>query len=359
MGTNPRGRPTKGRTWPQQSGRSGVWVGVLALLGIVAFFPTALATNVVDFCPHLPRDGPVLRRVACRPARRGGDVHRLPRRRRTACAVRPQVRRTRRGQVALPRRHNLPPSDASRSPQRTLHALSQHSPPTTEGGFSHKIHAEKGTCATCHPATGHDVTAAKLQAAGIFNASVKRTALPGEFATVDGGQANIKGHKKVPCSRCHDMAKTGCARCHKPKSGTKHPWKGECTQCHETGNEFAFKHPTSTTAQSAMSPGTSTSSPYRGSCDACKTCHPTPGDDWKFSHPGASRRLRELPQAASKALCRSVLAVPPSVRAPPGSFSHPAGRGALMESPAVRKLPPQELHLGAYCTCHGGKAPND
>jgi mono/diheme cytochrome c family protein len=40
-------------------------------------------------------------------------------------------------------------------------------PETTEDGFPHGKHVDKGTCAGCHPDTGHVVTPAALKAAGI------------------------------------------------------------------------------------------------------------------------------------------------------------------------------------------------
>ncbi len=82
----------------------------------------------VHLLPDLPRDDPVLRRVACRPARQDRRVHRLSRGRRASGAVRPQVRGTRRGEVARTRGHVVPSRAAAERPQQALHSLPQDAP---------------------------------------------------------------------------------------------------------------------------------------------------------------------------------------------------------------------------------------
>jgi hypothetical protein len=174
---------------------------------------------------------------------------------------------------------------------------------------------------------------------------------------VNAGSANIKGHKKVECSRCHDMTKTGCGRCHQPKPGTKHPWKGDCTQCHEATGKFAFKHPTSTDCAKCHKPSDKHFKPVSGKLGECKSCHPTPGGDWKFSHPG------------SNADCTSCHKPPAGHYAdqcsqchhrPGGSwkFSHPSSGEHSWKSQPCAKCHPKN-YTSAYCTCHGGNAPGD
>jgi hypothetical protein len=174
---------------------------------------------------------------------------------------------------------------------------------------------------------------------------------------VDGGTANIKGHVKVGCSRCHDMGKTGCARCHKPTSAAKHPWKGDCTQCHEAGVKFVFRHPPSTDCSTCHKPGPKHFKPASGTLGECKECHPTPGGSWKFSHPGP------------RADCTGCHAPPAGHFAgrcsdchhkPGGSwtFSHPsAGKHSWQGQPCATCHP--KSYSVAYCTCHGGSAPRD
>ncbi|TLM84746.1 MAG: hypothetical protein FDZ75_07400, partial [Actinobacteria bacterium] len=107
-------------------------------------------------------------------------------------------------------------------------------------GFPHALHAEKGTCAQCHVDAGHDVTAAALTQAGVYDPNANPARLGGKLATVGAGSANLPGHVPVSCSRCHDMRKTPCSACHEPP----HKRRGECSTCHATGKTFRFRHPT-------------------------------------------------------------------------------------------------------------------
>ena len=214
-------------------------------------------------------------------------------------------------------------------------------PKETDGGFSHEIHAEKGSCATCHSATGHDVTVEALKAAGIFNASAESTTKPGQFATVDGGAANIEGHVQVPCSRCHDMAKTGCPRCHKTDSA-KHPWTGDCTECHKAGEKFAFTHPGAGDCERCHALGDKHFKPASGKLPACKTCHTATSGDVEVQSPEQPRRLHRLPHGTGEALRGAVLGVPPPDRSYV-EVQAPGARRALLEGSTVRDVPSQLL----------------
>ncbi len=126
-------------------------------------------------------------------------------------------------------------------------------------GFSHEAHAKAGPCELCHATTGHDVTAEALRAAGVYNAqnAALRARSTGAVAVANGGKANVAGHPAVECSRCHDMAATGCPACHKPP----HEPRGDCQQCHKPGPKFAFAHPATQMEGWQKIP--------------CKKCHPT------------------------------------------------------------------------------------
>jgi hypothetical protein len=127
--------------------------------------------------------------------------------------------------------------------------------------FSHPLHAKQAPCATCHATTGHDVSVQALRAAGIYNADnaalrARARASTNASATPGAGRANVAGHVAVVCSRCHDMAATGCPACHTPP----HEPRGDCLQCHKPGPRFTFAHPP-TQMENWQS-------------IACKKCHP-------------------------------------------------------------------------------------
>ncbi len=147
--------------------------------------------------------------------------------------------------------------------------------------FDHALHADRGSCATCHAAVGHDVTVAALQAARIYSGRVPATPSvdASTLAVVDGGQANLSGHVKVTCSRCHIMANTPCSACHKPK----HEPRGACATCHAPGAKFVFAHPKNRTDCE-----TCHKRPAKHSAGACTTCHAV-GTSWAFKHPSSSK----------------------------------------------------------------------
>lgn len=100
-------------------------------------------------------------------------------------------------------------------------------------GFNHDAHALQGTCEACHADTGHQVTSDALKAVNAFNPQVTPPALTTSVAKVGSGVANVPGHVSVMCTRCHDLKKTGCQRCH-PKPA-KHKQTGACETCHQAG----------------------------------------------------------------------------------------------------------------------------
>jgi nitrate/TMAO reductase-like tetraheme cytochrome c subunit len=223
--------------------------------------------------------------------------------------------------------------------------------------FSHDLHASKATCQQCHSTTGHDVTAADLKAAGVYNASVEVTRPAFEVATVNGGNANIPGHVTVVCSRCHDMAKTGCAACHTPPK--EHPAQAagkSCSLCHAAGAKFAFRHPPAS-ASCAECHKAPARHPANAQGKACVVCHRKAGGSWKFTHPGLKADCQTCHQPPAKH------SGPPCVSChrKPGvtwAFSHPgAGEHSATSFPCVKCHPSGPPRV--YCTCHKGNPPRD
>jgi len=184
-------------------------------------------------------------------------------------------------------------------------------------GFSHADHAKRGECVMCHSTVGHNVSVASLKDAGVYNAITKQAFDTTKTAVVDGGKANLAGHKSVPCSRCHDMAASKCSECHKPRhidrgkdctvchapgekfvfvhpvrndcgtchkpTNAKHTWKGECTTCHQSGPGVDFKatHPADAGCESCHP------RPAKHRAGECSSCHKNTGANWAFAHPGS------------------------------------------------------------------------
>lgn len=193
-------------------------------------------------------------------------------------------------------------------------------------GFDHATHAGSGPCIQCHATTGHTVSAASLKAAGVYSGDTSQgaSADASTTAVVDGGKANLSGHKPVACSRCHVMAQTACSACHKPK----HVARGACATCHETGGEFEFTHPTDRTDCQTCHKTSATHTTIKAEC---VECHQEAGEAWTFGHPG---------QASD---CESCHARPVNHRAGNCSSCHAAGTTWAFRHPGS----------GASCTsCH-------
>ena len=333
-----------------------VWIAVVAVLGIVAFFPVAIATDRSTFCRTCHEMVPYYDAWAAGPHAQDAQCVEchvdpgLPARFAHKFVALGEVVAHFSGDTSFPRA--TPPDVPDARCIRCHDAL----PKTTDRGFSHEVHAEKGQCVTCHAATGHDVTTEALKAAGIFNASVETTTKPGEFATVDGGAANIKGHIKVACSRCHDMAKTGCPRCHKTDSA-KHPWKGDCTECHKAGEKFAFTHPGAADCERCHKPGDKHFKPASGKLAACKTCHTETSGDWKFNHPNSRADCAGCHKAPAKHYAGQCSECHHRT-GDTWDFRHPAIEEHSWKGQPCATCHPK-TYTEAYCTCHGGNAPKD
>jgi len=212
--------------------------------------------------------------------------------------------------------------------------------------FDHSRHAKDRQCVDCHADAGHKVDATDLSEAGILNAGIVRVARASENSTavVDGGSANIPGHVPVACSRCHDMAKTGCSNCHTPKHQETGPAEktAYCQTCHAAGAQFVFKHPANDPNCAACHQPPTTEHDFTGECT---DCHVQEGASWKFDHTGRANcenchqaPVKHRPGACSK--CHQP--------GPKFTFKHP---GSKSECTACHTRPAQH-RAGACATCH-------
>ncbi len=177
-------------------------------------------------------------------------------------------------------------------------------------------------------------------------------------------------------------------------NAAKHPWKGDCAQCHQPGEKFTFTHPSSTDCQECHTPGEKHFRPVSGPLPPCKTCHPTTGSSWKFSHPGSGAdcvTCHKPPANHYPGACPpchqqvgdtwafshpEATADCASCHTPPANhyegqcsachhrqgvswkFSHPSSGEHSWKSRACKTCHPKS-YTAAYCTCHGGNAPRD
>jgi hypothetical protein len=206
-------------------------------------------------------------------------------------------------------------------------------------GFSHDQHAARGECVMCHATVGHNVTADALKTAGVYNASTKQAFDTSKTAIVDGGKADLEGHVKVTCSRCHVMAASACSECHKPPHADR---KAPCSTCHKPGEKFVFTHPASEQCGTCHTPSKTQHTWTAG----CPTCHQNAGKDWAFSHPASDATCTTCHQAPAKhrsGSCSSCHAAGKSWK-----FRHPSSDA---ECTSCHKAPAK--HRSGSCTsCH-------
>ncbi len=260
-------------------------------------------------------------------------------------------------------------------------------PATTPNGFPHGRHARKGTCAGCHPKTGHDVKPASLQAAGVYDprSSSVPTIPVGAIAAVGAGTANVPGHPSVTCSHCHDLAKTGCKRCHT----SQHKPRGDCLLCHRAGTSWKFVHPNGgvdcatchkrpsghtddgdctrchnrpgKTWMYTHRPGqdcaTCHKPPAKHRSGECDTCHQQAGVNWGFTHPDSGSNCRPCHQAPAAHYAGNCARCHHRVGAS-WEFAHPSAGEHSWRSRPCKKCHPSGTAT-VSCTCHGGRPPRD
>lgn len=150
-------------------------------------------------------------------------------------------------------------------------------------GFSHEKHADAGTCQLCHAATGHKVTFAALDSAGILapGTQVAGAEYVGQIDAGQGEPSAAPGHPTVSCSQCHPMAEVQCSACHRAPADH---YGADCTGCHTADIAFAdtvFKHPADADCLKCHQPP---ASHYTTDCSACHNPD-TPFAQAVFKHP--------------------------------------------------------------------------
>jgi NapC/NirT cytochrome c family, N-terminal region len=211
----------------------------------------------------------------------------------------------------------------------------------TTPGFSHAKHAANGPCVKCHADSGHNVTPAKLRQAGLLNVAY-RPSVPSTSAQTPGsGRADLAGHVKVDCSRCHDMAAVKCASCHVPNA--KHQGRSsDCTICHKTGPKFVFTHPASQQCSSCHTPKSTHT--WSG---ACSSCHHNPGVNWAFAHPSSDAQCascHDRPSGHNTGACQTCH----KKTGKSWAFTHPGSKSDC----ASCHTAPAGHEQGQCSTCH-------
>lgn len=241
----------------------------------------------------------------------------------------------------------FPMANPSKLPSGTCGACHEQVKVASIEGFDHNIHESRGPCQDCHSSAGHSVSTSALREAGVLNSAIQRVAYrPGVVARVNGGSANLPGHMKVACSRCHDMKATGCGTCHKPG----HEDRGACETCHRTGARFSFSHTRNAQCQTCHTLPSGHFAPKGGPLPSCGVCHQRSGQSWEFSHP----------DSGDCASCHTPPANHPSDKNCTGchkqgasfAFVHPP-----TEAPhSLSKMACANCHPSGYtshtCTCH-------
>ena len=206
-------------------------------------------------------------------------------------------------------------------------------------GFSHSAHAAKGSCQSCHPEAGHVVTAQALGKAGILNSSALSAHARVQVAASGRGVANLPGHKRVRCDRCHNMKATPCATCHEAKHQDSGVQKSAtCVTCHQPGTQWVFAHPVSANCSSCHT------APKPHSALNCATCHKA-GKTWAFVHPTSTTCLtcHKPPASHSKAACTTCHRTRTT-----WAFSHPSSSANCQEC----HQRPSGHRSGSCTTCH-------
>ncbi len=199
--------------------------------------------------------------------------------------------------------------------------------------FSHAKHQARGLCKDCHSQTGHVVTLASLDAAGVLNSAVTTPTPVGMMPS------STPGHRTVVCQKCHDQARMKCSTCHQ----ATHSERGECSNCHLPDGAFKFSHPIGSACVTCHKPP---SPHFGGSCGSCHTPD-VPFTDTVYRHAaGANCRTCHKPPAnhygTTCSLCHK-----PTVPFAQATFRHSAGANC-----ASCHRPPSN-HFGSSCSaCH-------
>jgi hypothetical protein len=266
----------------------------------------------------------------------------------------------------------FPRGDASVPNERCV-ACHTKLPQVTKKGFAHAAHVTRTPCVSCHPDAGHKVELQSLAAAGVLVKSLQ--------SAVTSGSAEATGHIKVDCSRCHDVAKTACEKCH----AATHEARGTCTTCHSAGPTWAFAHPGQTAACTTCHERPNNH--FQGDCSTCHepktpfektvfkhtsnactdchiqpnghiatayncaTCHNQPGKSWAFAHPDNPfcTRCHAAPAVHFNSDCASCH--DPKTPFAKTVYTHSSNACASCHTP------PANHHHSPCSTCHSPSVP--
>lgn len=226
-------------------------------------------------------------------------------------------------------------------------------PAKTAGGFEHALHLKKGvTCQRCHPTTGHRESFAALKADGSLAEGYPPTGSKQAFRISEDATVTLPGHKEVVCVKCHDLAKTPCSQCHTaPDDVDAHKVQREkklaCSQCHQPGAAFTFRHPDRTDCETCHTPPKT--KPHEIE-KPCLFCHKLRGTKWVFTHPVAASDCEEChnaPKNAAHTPSRTCTRCHPRVGVQ-WSFSHPSARTDCTEC----HKPPSRHFMDRCPQCH-------
>jgi len=214
------------------SPRLWITIGIVVVIGIVAFFPVALATDNSAFCKSCHTMVPFYDAWA-----QGGHA-------KDAACIDCHVdagypARFAHKFVALNEvyaqfftKASFPNYNAVIPNSRCLRCHPD-APTKVVGQFKHADHLSQGVpCAKCHATSGHKVSLASLEAAGILN---QKTVVAGQEFIGQNPQDTVgkgsvyPGHRPVACQNCHDQANIQCSFCHTPPA--QH-FGSDCRTCH-------------------------------------------------------------------------------------------------------------------------------
>jgi nitrate/TMAO reductase-like tetraheme cytochrome c subunit len=224
----------------------GIVAGTVALVGVIAFFPIALATDQPAFCASCHGMKPFYAawqqgkhaQVSCI------DCHvdaGYPARFTHKFVALKEVWDQFSSAPTFPN-YNADIPDA-----RCLRCHPDVASQPSAGGFSHQLHLARGlACAKCHATTGHQVTYTALSDAGVLNnnqVTPGTTYVGQQLSSATGSPSVLPGHKPVVCSNCHDQANLACSFCHTPPPSH---FGADCKLCHRPDVAFQnFTHPPS------------------------------------------------------------------------------------------------------------------
>lgn len=250
--------------WQRIDRRIVIAALAVVLLGVVAFFPVALATDQPQFC------------ATCHGMRPFYDAWQVGKHKDISCidchvdagypsrflhkfAALQEVWDQFFAHAKFPNYNaDMPDSRCVR-----CHPDVGTKPPAAGQFSGHELHLSRGVkCATCHATAGHTVTFAALDSAGVLNSSQVATGatyVGEQFSGAPGQHSALPGHIPVVCSSCHDQANLQCSFCHTPPPSH---YGADCTLCHVPGVPFTqFTH-------------RPIPAPHGIRNRACATCHP-------------------------------------------------------------------------------------